>query len=146
MAAPFDEELVRTTVFRNMDYRWQKFGIAFDDLPVLAAPAAVGFVVMSVVDLSLGWLVLAELCTGLFLILVKWRKPHDHLQGLLILHFGPRRLSHKMRDPRPLRCWWDDELRPLAPPPAPPAPPPAPPSAPTAAPAPTPSANSKRTR
>ncbi|MDP2345736.1 MAG: hypothetical protein Q8O67_32635 [Deltaproteobacteria bacterium] len=112
MAAPVDEELVRTTVFRNMDYRWQKFGIAFDDLPILAVPAAIGFCVMGFVDVSMGWLFLGELCMGLFLVLVKWRKPPDHLQGLLILHFGARRLSHKMRDPRRLEFPLDHELRP----------------------------------
>lgn len=114
MVAPVDAELVRTTVFRNMDYRWQKFGISFDDLPILAAPAPIGFLIMAVVDISMGWLVLAEVCMVLFLIMVKWQKPHDHLQGLLILHFGPRRLSHKMRDPRRLEFPYDDDLRPIA--------------------------------
>lgn len=113
--AQSDEPLVSTQVFRNIDYRWTKFGLSFDDLPILAIPLAISFFVSTVVDVPMAWIILFEICTALFLIAVKWRKPPDYLQGLLILAFGPRRLSHKMRDTQNVEFPYDADLNPRQP-------------------------------
>lgn len=95
-----DEELVRTPVYRNADYRWQKLGVTPDDLPFVATPVAVVLVLVGVLDVSFLWVLVTTALTLLFVILLKRGQPPDHLENLLLLLLAPRRLSHKARDDR----------------------------------------------
>ena len=95
-----DTDLTSAEVYRDMDYRWTKFGLSIEDLPIFAIPLVVAFFLSAFMEVPFTGLLFLELCVAVFLILIKWRKPPDHLENLFLLFTAPRRLNHKLRDPK----------------------------------------------
>jgi hypothetical protein len=95
-----DTGLVSADVYRDMDYRWTKFGLSVEDMPIFAIPLVAAFFLSAFVEVPFTALIFLELCVAVFLVLIKWRKPPDHLENLFLLFTAPRRLSHKLRDPK----------------------------------------------
>jgi hypothetical protein len=94
-----DTNLTSANVYRDMDYRWTKFGLSIEDAPIFGIPLVLALFLSVFVDVPLTAFLFLELCVAVFLILMKWRKPPDHLENMFLLFTAPRRLSHKLRDP-----------------------------------------------
>ena len=92
------DDLNVAKTYRDMDYRWTKFGLSIEDAPIFAIPLVFTFFLSVFVDVPFTLVLFIELCVAVFLVLVKWRKPPDHLENMFILFTAPRRLSHKLRD------------------------------------------------
>lgn len=108
------DNLNQADTYRDMDYRWTKFGLSIEDLPIFAIPLVVSFFTSVFIEVPFSLLIFFELCVAAFLILAKWRKPPDHLEAMLILFTAPRHLSHKMRDDKAGAVFpLDDDLNPV---------------------------------
>jgi hypothetical protein len=91
-------ELQATPVQRNLRFRAWFYGIGPLELPFMLVPAAtVGFI-CEPLGLSSGWALITAVGIGAALVVLKWNKPDDYVETLLMVAFSPRRLSHKEKE------------------------------------------------
>ncbi|MCC7075074.1 MAG: hypothetical protein IT383_27425 [Deltaproteobacteria bacterium] len=93
-----DVPLDASPVYRNLSHKSAVFGLTPLDLPFIFVPGNVVLLLGVFLGFSSLWGVLLSLAIAAALVALKWRKPDDYLERMLLVAFTPRRLSHKERD------------------------------------------------
>ena len=88
----------QTRIFRNLHYRWTFAGLVVEDLALITLPASLLIVPVTIVGVSLTWVVVLAFSTAVALVILKRNKPPGYVEALIAIYTTPVRFSHKERD------------------------------------------------
>lgn len=93
-----DDDLLTTTVYRNLSHESSFLGLTVFDVPLILGPGGLVLTLALFFPVSSLWALAASASAALFLVLWKWRHPAVSIHAVLQQLTLPRRLNHKERD------------------------------------------------